>query len=132
MIFIINMDNNKEIFKGKTFSGLLEDIYTNSKTKDRQIKLLIADLQPLIKNSGDATIIVPLIKEYLEASVKNDEHLVKMAAIVQRAMARNENKNSDSPLLTEEEKRQLLDTVNDLAKSEGTESKKWVDLRLNH
>ena len=124
MIFIINMDNNKEIFKGKTFSGLLEDIYINSKTKDRQIKLLIADLQPLIKNSGDATIIVPLIKEYLEASVKNDEHLVKMAAIVQRAMARNENKNSDSPLLTEEEKKQLLDTVNDLAKSEAKEAKK--------
>ena len=118
------MDNNKEIFKGKTFSGLLEDIYINSKTKDRQIKLLIADLQPLIKNSGDATIIVPLIKEYLEASVKNDEHLVKMAAIVQRAMARNENKNSDSPLLTEEEKQQLLDTVNDLAKSEAKEAKK--------
>ena len=132
MIFIINMDNNKEIFKGKTFSGLLEDIYINSKTKDRQIKLLIADLQPLIKNSGDATIIVPLIKEYLEASVKNDEHLVKMAAIVQRAMARNENKNSDSPLLTEEEKKQLLDTVNDLAKSEAKEAKKWVDLKLNH
>ena len=124
MIFIINMDNNKEIFKGKTFSGLLEDIYINSKTKDRQIKLLINDLQPLIKNSGDATIIVPLIKEYLEASVKNDEHLVKMAAIVQRAMARTENKNSDSPLLTEEEKKQLLDTVNDLAKSEAKEAKK--------
>ncbi len=118
------MDDNKEIFKGKTFSGLLEDIYINSKTKDRQIKLLIADLQPLIKNSGDATIIVPLIKEYLEASVKNDEHLVKMAAIVQRAMARVENKNSDSPLLTEDEKKQLLDTVNELAKSEGIENKK--------
>ena len=73
---------------------------------------------PLIKNSGDATIIVPLIKEYLEASVKNDEHLVKMAAIVQRAMARTENKNSDSPLLTEDEKRQLLEAVNDMSKGE--------------
>jgi hypothetical protein len=112
------MDGSKEIFKGKTFSGLLEDIYVNSKEKDRQIKILISDLQPLIKNSGDATIIVPLIKEYLEASVKNDEHLVKMAAIVQRAMARTENKNSDSPLLTEDEKRQLLEAVNDMSKGE--------------
>jgi hypothetical protein len=118
------MDGNKEIFKGKTFSGLLEDIYVNSKDKDRQIKLLISDLQPLIKNSGDATIIVPLIKEYLEASVKNDEHLVKMAAIVQRAMARVENKNSDSPLLTEEEKRQLLEAVNDMNKDRDNEQTK--------
>tara|TARA_R100000315_G_C5234378_1_gene145705 strand:+ start:3150 stop:3518 length:369 start_codon:yes stop_codon:yes gene_type:complete len=115
------MDGSKEIFKGKTFSGLLEDIYVNSKEKDRQIKILISDLQPLIKNSGDATIIVPLIKEYLEASVKNDEHLVKMAAIVQRAMARTENKNSDSPLLTEEEKKQLLEAVNDMTKGEKNE-----------
>jgi hypothetical protein len=112
------MDGNKEIFKGKTFSGLLEDIYVNSKEKDRQIKILISDLQPLIKNSGDATIIVPLIKEYLEASVKNDEHLVKMAAIVQRAMARTENKNSDSPLLTEEEKKQLLEAVDDMTRGD--------------
>lgn len=118
------MDGNKEIFKGKTFSGLLEDIYVNSKEKDRQIKILISDLQPLIKNSGDATIIVPLIKEYLEASVKNDEHLVKMAAIVQRAMARTENKNSDSPLLTEEEKKQLLEAVNDMTKGEKDEQTK--------
>ena len=112
------MDGNKEIFKGKTFSGLLEDIYVNSKEKDRQIKILISDLQPLIKNSGDATIIVPLIKEYLEASVKNDEHLVKMAAIVQRAMARTENKNSDSPLLTDEEKNQLLEAVDDMTRGD--------------
>ena len=118
------MDGNKEIFKAKTFSGLLEDIYVNSKEKDRQIKILISDLQPLIKNSGDATIIVPLIKEYLEASVKNDEHLVKKAAIVQRAMARTENKNSDSPLLTEEEKKQLLEAVNDMTKGEKDEQTK--------
>ena len=112
------MDGNLELFKGKTFSGLLEDIYVNSKSKDRQIKLLIADLQPLIKNSGDATLIVPLIKEYLEASVKNDEHLVKMAAIVQRAMARPENKNNDSPLLTDSEKKQLLEAAQDMVRSD--------------
>tara|TARA_R110000787_G_scaffold128125_1_gene239848 strand:- start:416 stop:778 length:363 start_codon:yes stop_codon:yes gene_type:complete len=112
------MDGNLELFKGKTFSNLLEDIYLNSKSKDRQIKLLISDLQPLIKNSGDATLIVPLIKEYLEASVKNDEHLVKMAAIVQRAMARPENKNNDSPLLTDAEKKQLLEAVADIGRSD--------------
>ena len=70
-------------------------------------------LKPFVKNIGDATIIVPLIKDYLEVSVKNDEHLIKMAAIVQRAMTRDTGNNTDG-LLTEAEKRQLLDSVQDL------------------
>ena len=83
------MDLDIELFKGKTFSELMKDVYDNSKKKERQINLLIAELKPLIKNVGDATLIVPLIKEYLEVGVKNDEHLVKLAAIVQRLVSSN-------------------------------------------
>ena len=104
---------DQEIFKGKSFSNLLEDIYKNSIKKEKQISALIQDLKPMIKNISDATIIVPIIKEYLEVSVKNDEHLIKMAAIVQRAMSRQESK-ADGVLLTEEEKRSLIATVHDL------------------
>ena len=107
------MDMNKEIFNGKTFSGLLEDIYVTSKKKEQQINALIRELKPMIKNIGDATIVVPLIKEYMEVSVKNDEHLVKMAAVVQRAMSRT-TESSDGILLTKEEKQQLLDSVNEM------------------
>ncbi|HAI40044.1 MAG TPA: hypothetical protein DCM40_19100, partial [Maribacter sp.] len=71
--------NDQELFKGKSFSSLLKDIYTTTKNKEKQINILISELKPLVKNIGDATIIVPLIKEYLEVGVKNDEHLVKMA-----------------------------------------------------
>ena len=104
---------DQEIFKGKSFSNLLEDIYKNSIKKEKQISALIQDLKPMIKNISDATIIVPIIKEYLEVSVKNDEHLIKMAAIVQRAMSRQESK-ADGILLTEEEKRSLIATVHEL------------------
>ena len=104
---------DQEIFKGKSFSNLLEDIYKNSIKKEKQISALIQDLKPRIKNISDATIIVPIIKEYLEVSVKNDEHLIKMAAIVQRAMSRQESK-ADGVLLTEEEKRSLIATVHEL------------------
>jgi len=103
----------EEIFKGKTFSGLMEDIYKNSAKKEAQINDLIKQLQPMIKNMGDATILVPIIKEYLEVAVKNDEHLIKMAAIVQRASTRNTNDTS-GVLLTEEEKKQLLEAVEDV------------------
>ena len=108
------MDMNKEIFAGKTFSGLLEDIYVTSKKKEQQINALIRELKPMIKNIGDATVVVPLIKEYMEVAVKNDEHLVKMASVVQRAMSRTGGEPSDKDLLTKEEKKQLIDSINEL------------------
>ena len=49
----------------------------------------------------------------MEVSVKNDEHLVKMAAVVQRAMSRT-TESSEGILLTKEEKQQLLDSVNEM------------------
>tara|TARA_R100000005_G_C4989285_1_gene197001 strand:+ start:823 stop:1194 length:372 start_codon:yes stop_codon:yes gene_type:complete len=103
------MEKDLEIFSGKTFSGLLKDIYTNAKAKERQIDILIKELKPLIKNIGDATVIVPLIKDYLDIAVKNDDHLIKMAAIVQRATQRTEA--GESLILTDEEKKQLLEEV---------------------
>lgn len=111
------MENKKEaeeeIFKGKTFSGLMEDIYNNSAKKEAQINDLIKQLQPMIKNMGDATVLVPIIKEYLEVAVKNDEHLIKMAAIVQRATTRVGG-DASGVLLTEEEKKQLLEAVEEV------------------
>lgn len=81
------MNTNFELFSGTTFSDLMKDIYHNSKKKDRQINTLIKELQPLIKNIGDATIIAPIIKEYLDVQVKNDDHLIKLAAVVQRLVS---------------------------------------------
>ena len=85
------MGEDFELFAGKNFSDLMKDIYHNSKKKDRQINTLIQELQPLIKNLGDATVIVPLIKEYLDISVKNDDQLIKLAAIVQRLISSSNN-----------------------------------------
>ena len=78
-----------ELFNGTTFSDLMRDVYHNSKKKSRQIDALIKNLEPMIKNIGDATVIVPLIKDYLEVSVKNDDALVKLAAVVQRLVSAN-------------------------------------------
>jgi hypothetical protein len=102
------MDRNDELFKGTTFADLMSDVYHNSKKKDRQINQLIAQLQPLIKNASDATIIVPLIKEYLDVAVKNDDHLVKLTAIVQRYISTKQTITGADSLLSDEEKQQLL------------------------
>jgi hypothetical protein len=102
------MDKNEELFKGTTFADLMSDVYHNSKKKDRQISQLIAQLQPLIRNASDATIIVPLIKEYLDVAVKNDDHLVKLTAIVQRYISTKQTIAGADSLLSDEEKMQLI------------------------
>ena len=106
-----------EIFEGKSFSDLLKEIHTNSKKKDKQINSLIAQLQPLVKNITDATILVPLIKDYLDVGVKNDDALIKMASIIQRAKARSTEEGTDFSL-SDDEKRQLMDTVKETTKVE--------------
>lgn len=78
------MSLDKEIFKGKTLSDLFGEIYDNSKETKAQVKALINELKPLIEGIGDATLIVPMIKEYMEISVKNDDALIKLATIIQR------------------------------------------------
>jgi uncharacterized phage infection (PIP) family protein YhgE len=125
------MDFDIEIFKGKTFSELMKDIYSNSSKKDRQINLLIGELRPLIKGVGDATVIVPLIKEYLEVGVKNDEHLVKLAAVVQRLVStsnRVQAETGNSWMLSEEEKKQLMGELDDIANSNKDVNTKVVEL----
>ncbi len=107
------MSFDEELFKGKSFSNLMEDIYKNSKKKEIQINTLISELKPLITNIGDATIIVPLIKEYLDVAVKNDDALVRLAAIVQRAMSRSGSGELDALLLTEDEKKALMETLSE-------------------
>ena len=83
---------DKNVFGNKKFADLLEEIYNNQKKKEEQISTLISELKPLIQDIGDATLVVPLLKEYLEISVKNDEQLIKMANIVKRQSRMNRMK----------------------------------------
>ena len=78
------MSLDKEIFNGKTLSDLFSEIHDNSTNTRGQVKALIGELKPLIENIGDATLIVPMIKEYMEIGVKNDEALIKLATVLQR------------------------------------------------
>jgi hypothetical protein len=106
-----------KIFGKKTFSGLLEEIYNNQKRKESQISSLISELKPLIGDIGDATLIVPLIKEYLEIGVKNDEQLIKLATIIQRIQQASAASDTNNPfVISEEEKNQLLESIDKIKK----------------
>jgi|FLOH01.1.fsa_nt_gi DNA-binding winged helix-turn-helix (wHTH) protein len=101
------------IFKNKKFSDILEEIYKDTKIKEKQVNQLISELKPLIQDTGDATLVVPLIKEYLEIGIKNSDNLIKMAAICQRLMAK-QVEMSDGGIISEEEKEALLSAIEDI------------------
>ena len=112
------MSQEFELFKGTNFSDLMRDVYHNSKKKSRQIDTLIKSLEPMIKNVGDATVIVPLIKDYLEVSVKNDDALVKLAAVVQRLVSSSNKEDDGNEFgLSEEERKRLLEEAEEEIKN---------------
>jgi len=113
------MSLDKEIFDGKTLSDLFSEIHNNSTTTRAQVKALIGELKPLIENIGDATLIVPMIKEYMEIGVKNDEALIKLATIVQR-IETAQAKGDGSDMFDFSELQDLLDEQDEI-KEEITE-----------
>ena len=119
---------NQILFDDKSFSDLLKEIHGNQKKKAKQLAQLISELRPLVQSLGDATVIVPLIKEYLEISVKNDDALLKMAAIVQR-LSTGTASSGDGGLLTEEEMAQLQDLTEEIAKT--VEEPKQLEIPQN-
>ena len=104
---------DKKIFGKISYSDLLEEIYKNQKKKQAQLSSLISELKPLIEDIGDATLIVPLIKEYMELGIKNDEALIKVATIFQRIFA-NEGTVENGFGISEEEKEQMISEINKL------------------
>ena len=112
------MKDKNEIFKGKSFQDLTKDIYENTQKKKVQIDLLISEIHGFIQTIDDVVMVAPIIKEYMEVSVKNDEHLVKLAGVLQRIISKSNGANEESMLLSEAEKEELMgtlqDTVNDL------------------
>mgnify|MGYP003151188093 FL=1 len=107
------MAKDYEIFEGKTLSDVFKDIYDNSKTNKTQLEVLMKEVVGFIKDGDTAVQIIPMLKEYLEINVKNDEQLVKLATIVQRITAaeKRASDSGDEFGLTEAEKNQLMDAI---------------------
>ena len=108
------MSNDYEIFQGKSLSALFKDIYDNSKRNKTQIQILVKEVGGFIKDGDMAVQLIPMIREYLDINVKNDELLVKLASIVQRLIqAENKSTSSDDFSLSDSEKAQLLSSLDE-------------------
>ena len=110
------MANNYEIFEGKSLSDLFEDIYTNTQENKKQLEVLMKEVVGFIKDGDTAVQIIPMLKEYLEINVKNDDQLVKIAAIVQRMVPAEAKGGSEDEFgLSDKEKEQLMSAVEEVA-----------------
>ena len=117
------MSAEYEVFEGKSLSDLFKDIYDNTEKNRQQLDVLTRELVTFIKDGDTAVQIVPMLKEYLEINVKNDDQLVKVAAIVQRLVsAQSKGGSEDEYGLSEAEKQQLLDAVGEAAQEAQTVS----------
>jgi hypothetical protein len=111
-------DIDYELFKGKTFGSLCKDIVKNAEEKKTQLDIVITDLREMIKTLNDAVTVLPMMEAYFEVGVRNDEQLIKLAAIIQRLIVGKVGADGENGMLviTDEEKKQLMTVVEELAK----------------
>tara|TARA_R100001163_G_C5010112_1_gene156352 strand:+ start:363 stop:761 length:399 start_codon:yes stop_codon:yes gene_type:complete len=109
------MENDIKIFGNKNFSDLSQEIYENNKLKKTQIDLLIQEVHGYIQGIEDIAIVGPIIKELMDVGIKNDDNLVKLATLYQRIMSKQTIDESGVSLLSDEEKEQLMASLEDVA-----------------
>ena len=108
------MDMDFEVFKGKSFKDLCKDIYANQLQRKAQIESLINDLRKMCVAVNDLPMIIPFIKDYINAANVNDEHLIRLAAIIQKLIVADEQaKMTNGGLgMSDEERRQIMAELN--------------------
>ena len=109
------MEKDFKIFDDKNFSDLSKEIYENSKLKKTQIDLLIQEVHSYIQGIEDIAIVGPVLKELFDVAVKNDDNLLKLATVIQRIMSKHQFDDSDVGLLSDAEKQELMDSLEDAA-----------------
>jgi|TARA_B100000424_G_scaffold35657_1_gene24108 hypothetical protein len=110
------MANDYEIFDGKSLSDLFKDIYDNTARNKEQLEVLMKEVVGFIKDGDTAVQIIPMLKEYLEINVKNDDQLVKVAGIVQRLISSENRGGAEEEFgLSDAEKEQLMSAVEEVA-----------------
>jgi hypothetical protein len=140
----MNSDNNDEslqegkledieIYKGKSFKDLMQDIVSNQQLKDHQIQNQFDELKQFTTDITSATLIAPLQTDLLKVAVQNNEHLIKLASIIQKTLLGNKNMASDNDtnisILSDEEKKQLMNNFQELDNSDETIQKELDGIR---
>lgn len=102
------MSTDFELFPGKNLGGLFQDIYQNQVNKKQRISSMIDEFKKMVRHAGDVAVMGPIIKDLIDSSVKNDDHLIKLATIAQRIVAADKKSEGEAGFLSAEERAQLL------------------------
>ncbi len=107
--------NDIEVFRkanGETVSyeDLLRDIYNNNEETKTQILDSLSTLVNFMKSADEAVLLMSHLTSLMDSKIKNDDILIKMAAIIARQASRA---NDKAPLevdgfISEAEKTALL------------------------
>ena len=109
------MEKDFNIFGDKNFSDLSQEIYENNKLKKTQIDLLIQEVHGYIQGIEDIAIVGPILKELMDVGVKNDDNLLKLATVIQRIMNKQADVTEETSLLSEDEKEELMNALEDMS-----------------
>ena len=109
------MEKDFKIFGDKNFSDLSQEIYENSKLKKTQIDLLVQEVHGYIQGIVDIAIVGPILKELMDVGVKNDDNLLKLATVIQRIMNKQADVTEETSLLSEDEKEELMNALEDMS-----------------
>jgi len=109
------MSADYEIYKGKTIADLFKKIDDNSNRNKIQIESLIQEMMVFIKYPQSAQTLFPMISDFMEANIRNDELLVKLGAVVQRVMQAESKAQDGDYGLSDKEKDQILGKIEEAA-----------------
>ena len=112
--------SNVVLFKNEkgeyvSYEDLLRNIYDNTQETRNSIEELVIKIVPMMKETSDAVILLDMVTNLLGVRVKNDDLLIKVAAIVSRMMGKLDTKSPELEI-SKEDRDQLLKEINDEAK----------------
>lgn len=106
---VLFTDDNQEII---TLERLFKKIYKNNETKAANIMATAEQVGRVLTTVQDAVTVMPLLIQLQQTAIQNDEHLLKLAMIVQRMQQKKPGKFNDDAGLTEglsdDQKQELL------------------------
>lgn len=112
---------NVKAFKDTSLGDILEEAHDRSNEQKKLVERLIDQLSDFMETEDDAVALVPLIKEYLEINVQNNEQLVKIAQVVQRmynTAIKQEGKDDGGGGFSDDERDELRSIAENMSDAE--------------
>jgi len=122
-----------ELFEDKSISDVFKEIHKNAANTRSNAKGMVDSLKKYVTSIESATVIAPLIREYMEIIIRSDEQLIKLNDSAIRLIKEGKVASTEGPgFLSDDEKKQLLKDTDDYEyyMKEEDEIKKTLDERV--